>query len=137
MHPTAHSASREDIASVRSVLEQHDIERVLAIGADVHGQSRGKFIPRWRFEKDPTEPMHIADVLAIMDIEDDMMPRPEGFTGWWPTWDTGFADWEAVPDLSSFSPAPWIDGGAVVLCDYFNHDGSPVNFMPRGLSCAA
>ena len=103
------------------------------IGADAHGQSRGKFIPRWRFEKDPTEALHIADVMAIMDIEDEMMPRPEGHAGWWPSWESGFTDLEAVADLSTFSPASWIDAGAVVLCDYFHHDGAPVTHMPRSL----
>ena len=133
MDRTNNSAGAEDIAKVRATLEQQEIDRVLVIGADAHGQSRGKFIPRWRFEKDPTEALHIADVMAIMDIEDDMMPRPEGHTGWWPSWESGFTDLEAVADLSTFSPASWIDAGAVVLCDYFHHDGTPVTHMPRSL----
>jgi glutamine synthetase len=127
------SASPEAIEKVRATLKDHSIDRVLVMGADAHGQSRGKFIPRWRFEKDPTEALHIADVLAIMDIEDEMMPRPDGFTGWWPSWESGYADFEAVADLDTFAPAPWIDGSAVVLCDYYNHDGSLVPFMPRSL----
>jgi glutamine synthetase len=77
--------------------------------------------------------VHIADVVAIMDIQDEFIARPDGFTGWWPSWDSGFEDWEAIADLGTFSPAPWIEGGAIVLCDYFDHDGTRVPYMPRSI----
>ncbi len=72
-------ATPEEIARVRAAVAEHGIERVLIGGADIHGQFRAKFIPAWRFENEPTAAMHIADVLAIMDIEDGMMPRPSGY----------------------------------------------------------
>lgn len=131
-HP-AHPASAEAIAKVRAVLEKEGIERVLVMGTDIHGQSRGKFIPRWRFEKDPTEAQHIADVVAVLDIEDEIMARPAGYTGWWPSWDSGFSDMEALPDLSTFSSVPWIDGSALVLCDFHDEQGRPLSAMPRNL----
>jgi glutamine synthetase len=131
-HPT-HPANAEAIEKVRAILEQEGIERVLVMGTDIHGQSRGKFIPRWRFEKDPTEAQHIADIIAVLDVEDEIMARPAGYTGWWPSWESGFSDMEALPDLETFSPVPWIDGSAIVLCDFQDEQGRPVSAMPRSL----
>lgn len=126
-------ATPEEIARVRAAVAEHGIERVLIGGADIHGQFRAKFIPAWRFENEPTAAMHIADVLAIMDIEDGMMPRPSGYEGWWPTWDAGFDDLDAVPDLSTFTPVSWIDKGALVLCDYLDQEHQPLSAMPRNV----
>ncbi|MEU1520145.1 glutamine synthetase family protein [Streptomyces sp. NPDC005811] len=129
-HP---SASSEEIAKVRATLEERGIKRVLVGGADVHGQFRAKFIPAWRFAKDPAAPIHISDVIAILDIEDEMIPRPAGYEGWWPTWDSGFEDMECVPDLSTFTPVPWIEDGAMVLVDFRDHGGRPVRALPRNV----
>lgn len=126
-----HSASVEDIAAVRKTLEESGINRVLVGGADVHGQFRAKFIPTWRFAEDPSAPMHISDVIGIMDIEDEMMPLPAGYDGWWPSWEGGFEDLEAVPDLSTFTPVPWIEHGALVLCDFHDQHQQRVGAMPR------
>ena len=126
-------ATPEEIARVRAVVADQGIERILIGGADIHGQFRAKFIPAWRFDKEPTAAMHIADVLAIMDIEDGMMPRPDGYSGWWPTWEGGFDDLEAVPDLSTFTPVDWIDKGALVLCDYLDQDHQPLSALPRNV----
>ncbi|MCG7632917.1 glutamine synthetase family protein [Gordonia McavH-238-E] len=114
-------------------MAENNIERVLIGGADIHGQFRAKFIPSWRFDKEPEAPMHIADVMAIMDIEDEMMPRPAGHTGWWPTWESGFDDLDAIPDLSTLTPVPWIENGALVLCDYYDLDHQPLPAMPRNV----
>lgn len=126
-----HSASSEDIARVRATLEERGIKRVLVGGADIHGQFRAKFIPAWRFAKDPAAPIHISDVIGILDIEDEMIPRPAGYDGWWPTWEGGFEDMETVPDLSTFTPVPWIEDGALVLCDFHSQNDQPVSAMPR------
>jgi glutamine synthetase len=133
MEHTAHAASAEAIARVRAALDDGGIERVLVFGADTHGQSRGKFIPRWRFHDDPSEAQHIADVIAIMDIQDEMLAKPANYTGWWPSWESGFADMEAIPDLDTFTPVPWIEGSALVICDFYDEQMRPVGVMPRNL----
>ncbi|NUR25956.1 MAG: glutamine synthetase [Catenulispora sp.] len=75
--------------------------------------------------------MHISDVIGILDVEDEMMARPDGYDGWWPTWSSGFEDMSAVPDLSTFTPVPWIEDGALVLCDFQDHHSQPVGALPR------
>ncbi|OBJ42237.1 hypothetical protein A5630_21255 [Mycolicibacterium mucogenicum] len=127
------SATPQELDRIRAAIAEHKIERVLIGGSDIHGQFRAKFIPGWRFEREPDAPMHIADVLAIMDIEDAMMPKPAGYSGWWPTWDGGFDDFDATPDLSTFTPVPWIENGALVLCDYQDQNHQPMPAMPRNV----
>lgn len=130
---STHGATPEELERVRKLIADHDIERVLIGGPDIHGQFRAKFIPAWRFIEEPDAPMHISDVLAALDIEDQIMPLPAGHTGWWPTWDKGFDDFDAIPDLGTLTPVPWIDKGALVLCDYFNLDHQPLPAMPRNV----
>ena len=36
-----------------------------------------------------------------------------------------------IPDLATLRVAPWLDRTAIVLCEHFFHDGSPVEIAPR------
>lgn len=47
------------------------------------------------------------------------------------SWDTGFRDIYAVPDLSTARPLPWRERVAHVIADVNDHDGSPLGWHPR------
>ncbi len=53
------------------------------------------------------------------------------------SWDTGFRDIYAVPDLSTARPLPWRDRVAHVVADIHDHDGSPLGWHPRTILRAA
>jgi glutamine synthetase len=132
-HETKHQVDPAAAALASERLRDCGAQRVLVGGCDINGIFRAKFVPGDRFIADPAAAVHFADVFAIMDVQDDFMPRPDGFTGWWPTWDEGFGDLEAIPDLGTITPAPWLDGSAIVLCDYVDLTGKPLEAMPRNV----
>ncbi|WP_167096777.1 glutamine synthetase family protein [Mycobacterium sp. DL592] len=47
------------------------------------------------------------------------------------SWDTGFRDIYAVPDLSTARPLPWRERVAHVVADIHDHDGTPLGWHPR------
>lgn len=134
MQPTTnHEVDEAAAAHASQQLQDIGARRVLVGGSDINGIFRAKFVPAARFAADPGAPVHFADVFTIMDVEDNFMPRPDGYTGWWPTWDEGFGDLEAAPDLSTVTAAPWLEGSAIVLCDYTDLDGKPIESLPRNV----
>ena len=68
-----------------------------------------------------------------MDWQDEVMPVPRGYEGWWPSWDRGFGDLAAVPDLETLRVIPWEDHTAIVLCDYRDLHGNELAVMPRNV----
>jgi glutamine synthetase len=119
------------VDEARRTLEESGIEVVIAGASDLNGIFRGKRVPARRFIEHPLNPVHVSDYFWAMDTEELIMPREPGFPGWWPCWDTGFADVLPIPDLATLRIAPWLDRTAVVLCEHFFHDGSPVEIAPR------
>jgi glutamine synthetase len=47
------------------------------------------------------------------------------------TWEAGYGDFRAVPDLRTLRRIPWLEATALVLCDLADHDGNPVSVSPR------
>jgi glutamine synthetase len=118
---------------IKQFLAKHDIETIVIGGCDVNGVFRGKRIPSWRFADNPGGAMHFADVMCVMDLEDEIIPRQHGHDGWWPSWDAGFGDLEAKPDLSTLRLLPWVNRTALVLCDYNDVHGQVLSPLPRNV----
>jgi glutamine synthetase len=71
----------------------------------------------------------VCDYLLACDMEMDPTPG-YGFT----SWESGYGDLHAVPDLGSLRRAAWLDGAAVVLCDLLDEEsGEPVPVAPRSV----
>ena len=47
------------------------------------------------------------------------------------SWDTGYGDFEMVPDLETLRPVPWLPGTAMVMADLQWDDGREVVASPR------
>jgi glutamine synthetase len=136
MTPAAANRSAQETRSVEDIKElfgKHAIDTVLIGGCDINGIFRGKRIPAWRFLENPSAPVHFADFLCIMDWQDEVMQVPRGYAGWWPSWDRGFGDLAAVPDLETLRVIPWEDRTAIVLCDYRDLHGNELAVMPRNV----
>ena len=115
----------------RRTLEESGVEVVVAGSSDLNGIFRGKRVPAARFVEHPLNPVHVSDFFWAIDSEENVMEREPGYPGWWPSWDLGFGDVLPIPDLATLRVAPWLDRTAVVLCEHFFHDGSPVEIAPR------
>jgi glutamine synthetase len=71
--------------------------------------------------------MHVCDYLLACDMEMDPVP---GYRI--ASWETGYGDFHAVPDLSTLRRAAWLEKTALVLCDLEAEQvHTPVEVAPR------
>lgn len=109
-------------------IEHDDIETVLTVFPDMYGRLVGKRVTGHHFLKSVAEDgMHACDYLLACDVEMEPVPGYK-FT----SWETGYGDFHAVPDLSTLRKAAWLPKTALVLCDLVGiHDHKPVAVSPR------
>jgi glutamine synthetase len=118
----------------RTVLEQGirdgSIETVVTALPDPYGRLVGKRITGHFFlEHIIDEGMHVCDYLLACDMEMDPTPG-YAFT----SWEQGYGDLRAVPDLTTLRRATWLDRTAIVLCNAVNEEkGDPVEVAPRSI----
>jgi glutamine synthetase len=129
--PTTLTPTETAAESVARRIPDEHIETVIAGGCDLNGVFRGKFIPAARFQHDPAAPIPFCDVIYVFDPQEALISPPASVGGWWPRMDTGFGDFHALPDLSTFRKVPWLVDTAMVLCDHHHLDGSPIEVSPR------
>ncbi|MBI4588768.1 MAG: glutamine synthetase [Candidatus Rokubacteria bacterium] len=72
------------------------------------------------------EGVHACIYLFTVDME--MEPLP-GYK--LASWQTGYQDMKAVPDLGTLRLIPWLPKTALVFCDVFTEDGEPIEEAPR------
>ena len=101
-------------------VEEGTIDTVLACIADLRGRLMGKRLTGHHFLDHAAEELHFCDYLLTVDL--DMEPIP-GFRS--ASWDLGYGDLIAKPDLDTLRKVPWLEATALVLCDCEDDDGSP------------
>jgi glutamine synthetase len=105
------------------------IDTVITALPDLYGRLVGKRITsRFFLEEVAARGMHVCDYLLACDMEMDPTPGYR-FT----SWETGYGDLHAVPDIATLRRAAWLERTAVVLCDAVSEDGSPVPVAPRSI----
>ncbi len=106
-----------------------DIDTVLVVFPDWYGRLMGKRVQAQFFVDSVLEGgMHACDYLMTCDMEMDVV------TGYqFATWERGYGDMHAVPDLSTLRWATWLPRTAMVLCDLARDDHAPVRVSPRQL----
>lgn len=123
----------------RGRLERSDLERgigdgsietVLTVLPDLYGRLMGKRIVGSFFLEEIIDGgMHACDYLLACDMEMDPTPG-YAFT----SWETGYGDLRAVPDLSTLRHAAWLDRTAIVLCDALAEErDEPIAVAPRNI----
>jgi len=103
-----------------------EIDTVLACGVDMQGRLAGKRFHVSNFLESGFEETHSCNYLLATDLE---MATPDGYAA--TSWASGYGDYVMKPDLATLCPVPWLDGTALVLCDYLDHDHAPVPHSPR------
>lgn len=116
---------------VMEEIRSGEISAVIVGGCDTSGVYRGKRLSAARFLRSAESAMKISEYTFAIDIGETPQPRPGDFQGWWPTFETGMADIDAVIDLTTLRRVPWQERTALVLCDYRQADGRAYEFSPR------
>lgn len=114
------------------LIEQHQLEVISVVGADMNGIPRGKKFPAARFDATASSPMRISNLVSILDAGSFPITPPEGDDRWWPSWSEGFGDTRAVIDPSTARVVPWQAATGLVICDFERvDDGGVLEFLPR------
>lgn len=122
-------------SEVLARLHAEDIATVIIGGTDTHGVMRGKRFPIGQLPRVLEHGMPMCDVFWVMHVdESDLVARPEGHRGYFPTEREGYPDILAVPDLTTLRVVPWHADTALLLCDWMlPHDRGPVPIAPRSV----
>ncbi len=119
---------RLTLAQLRAEVESGAIETVITALPDLYGRLVGKRITGHFFlDEVVTHGMHVCDYLLACDMEMDPTP---GYA--YASWETGYGDLHAVPDLETLRRAAWLPRSALVLCDAWR-DQAPVSVAPRNV----
>ena len=106
------------------------IDTVLVAFPDLQGRLVGKRVTGsyWREHMGAgTEPLHMCNYLLAVDSEMNVLP---GYA--FASWDQGYGDMAAQPDLATIRTIPWLEKTALVLCDLLDEEtGAPVEVSPR------
>jgi glutamine synthetase len=122
------------VEHVRRTIVENNLEVIIAGASDLNGLFLGKRIPAVCFGERPLASVPVGDVIWILDTEQDAIPPPPDPEAWWPSWSRGgYADIEAIPDLSTLRIVPWLERTGLVLCEYFFTDGRAIEIAPRSL----
>ena len=116
-------------------LVRHGVRTVIVGGSDTHGVMRGKRMPIEQLARILEHGMPLCDVFWVMHVdESDLVARPKGSTGYFPTEQQGYPDIFAKADLSTLRLVPWHEDTALLLGDWhLPHDVGPVPISPRNV----
>jgi glutamine synthetase len=122
--PAAGLLSRE---ALEEEVAQGRIDTIVTAVPDLFGRLVGKRITaRFFLDEVADHGMHVCDYLLACDMEMDPTPGYD-----FASWNTGYGDLHAVPDMQTLRWAAWQDKAAVVLCDAVAEDESAIEVAPR------
>jgi glutamine synthetase len=111
-------------------IENDDVDTVLVAFPDLQGRLVGKRVmgSYWLEQLEQgLEPIHACNYLLAVDAEMNVLP---GYT--FASWEQGYGDIAARPDLSTIRWIPWLDKTALVLCDLVDESSNaPIEVSPR------
>src|SRR5213083_3753358 len=115
------------VEELKEAVADGTVDTVLLAIADMEGRLQGKRLTASHFLADVLE--HGAEgcnYLLAVDVE---METVGGYA--MSSWDTGYGDFEMVPDLETLRMVPWLPGTAMVMADVQWSDGREVPPSPR------
>jgi glutamine synthetase len=115
------------LEDLRARVDAGEIDTVLLALCDMQGRLQGKRLTATHFLDEVAE--HGAEgcnYLLAVDVE---MNTVKGYA--MSSWDTGYGDFQLVPDLDTLRLTPWLPATALVMCDLRWADGRDVAASPR------
>ena len=125
--------SSEQARQVLDEFEARGTRTVVIGGADTHGVMRGKRLPIGQLQRILEHGMPLCEVFWVMHIdESDLVKRPAGHVGYFPTEKQGYPDILALPDLATLRTVPWHEDTGLLIADWqLPHGGGPIPIAPR------
>jgi len=105
------------------------VDTVLVVFVDMQGRFMGKRVLADFFLREIPNNGGMVEACNYLLAVDVDMTVLEGFK--FANWESGYGDFECRPDLSTLRLVPWLEKTALVICDLFNPDGTPVEVSPR------
>ncbi len=115
------------VEELKKAVAEGAVDTVLLAIADMEGRLQGKRLTAGHFLSEVLE--HGAEGCNYLLAVDVDMETVGGYA--MASWDTGYGDFEMVPDLSTLRMVPWLPGTAMVLADLQWSDGKEVAASPR------
>jgi glutamine synthetase len=115
------------IDDLKKAVADGTVDTVLLAIADMEGRLQGKRLAASHFLDEVLE--HGAEgcnYLLAVDVE---METVGGYA--MSSWDTGYGDFEMVPDVETLRLVPWLPGTAMLIADLRWADGREVLASPR------
>jgi glutamine synthetase len=115
------------VEELKKAVADGTVDTVLLAIADMEGRLQGKRLTASHFLGDVLE--HGAEGCNYLLAVDVDMETVGGYE--MASWDTGYGDFEMVPDLGTLRLVPWLPGTAMVMADVRWSDGREVAASPR------
>ena len=116
-----------NLETLERLIKAGEIDTVVTAFPDLFGRLVGKRITGHYFWSEVLKGgMHACDYLFACDVDMDPVQGYE-FT----SWQTGYGDIHAVPDLATLRRLPWLEKTAFVLCDVYRGEHESVEVAPR------
>jgi len=116
-----------ELAELKRRIADGRVDTVVVAFPDMQGRPVGKRVTGAFFLDHVLEHgIEACDYLFAVDV--DMEPLG-GYR--FTSWESGYGDVVAVPDLSTLRSIPWLEGTALVVCDVVDSHGAPVEVSPR------
>lgn len=116
------------LQALKAKIASKGIDTVIVAFPDVFGRLIGKRVTGRHFLETAHKGSHGCNYLLTVNL--DMEPLP-GFP--FANWEKGYGDFELRLDLDTLRVLPWQTATALVFCDLFQHDGTPVEEAPRSV----
>jgi glutamine synthetase len=115
------------VEELRKAVADGTVDTVLLAIADMEGRLQGKRLTASHFLGDVLE--HGAEGCNYLLAVDVDMETVGGYA--MSSWDTGYGDFEMVPDVETLRMVPWLPGTAMLMADLRWADGREVVASPR------
>jgi glutamine synthetase len=117
------------LSQLKSQVRSGAIDTVIVAFPDAFGRLVGKRFRADYFLKSVLHHgTHGCNYLLTVNLDMDPL---DGFNV--ANWEKGFGDFAFRPDLSTLCVLPWQTATALVICNYTQHDGTPVAEAPRSV----
>jgi glutamine synthetase len=124
-------ASGDDLLTkeqLGAAVKKGDIDTVVVAFTDMQGRLMGKRVDAEYFMESAAHGEAVEGCNYLLAADMDMDPVP-GYA--MANWESGYGDFDMIPDFDTLRRIPWLEGTALVLSDVAWHDRSPVKPSPR------
>jgi glutamine synthetase len=111
-----------------AAVKKGEIDTVVVAFTDMQGRLMGKRVDADFFMESAAHGEPVEGCNYLMAVDMDMTPVP-GYA--MANWESGYGDFELVPDFATLRRIPWLEATALVLSDVMWNDREPVNPSPR------